>query len=149
MKRNIPTVIQNYKIVRLCVEVFLAATAGMVVVVLPILIGGEHRHNSAVFIPVIGNAVEDVKLYTLGFLFVLGLVIGIFGRAPVLLVGSATMLAFPIWSLIDMLVGGTGHDLWPMEWFFYGVESLPGLAGAVIGRVAKRWWIKRRSLHNN
>src|SRR5258706_11404583 len=130
--------IHYYRIVRLGAEIIFSALVGMAIVVLPVLIDGRHSQNSAVFFPLIGNAVEDITFFTLGILFLLGLLLGIFGQGTVLLIGSATMLVFPMWSLTDMLAGCTGHDLWPMEWLFFGIESFPGLVGAIIGRVLKR-----------
>jgi hypothetical protein len=110
----------------------------MVVIVLPVLITQPRSISSAVFLPVVGEAIEGIKLYSFGLLFAAGFVLGVFGRGPVFLIGPATMLAFPLWSAIDMLAGGTGHNLWPFEWFFYLVESLFGLVGAAIGRSVKR-----------
>lgn len=134
---------ESPKIARLCVEVVLAATAGMAAVVLPVVADPLHPHYPAAFLVFIADAVEGMKLYSLGLLVVVGLLLGLFGRGPVLLLGPATMLLFPIWSAADMLAGSTGHNLWPIEWFFYGIESLFGLLGAGIGRGVKRMISKR------
>ena len=75
---------------------------------------------------------ENVLLVS-AILFGIGVTFGLLGRAPVMLTGPATMAALLAWSVVDMALGGE-HNLFPIEWFFYGILSLCGLAGAVLGR---------------
>jgi hypothetical protein len=91
------------------------------------------RHYSAAFLPFVRDAVEGMRPYSLALLFGIGVIFGLLGRAPVWLTGPATMVAFPAWSIVDMALGGD-HNLFPIEWFIYGVFSLFGLAGGVVGR---------------
>jgi hypothetical protein len=77
-------------------EVFLAAVAGMAVIVLPVAADPLHTHYSAAFLPFMRDAVEGMKLYSLGLLVGVGLLLGFFGRGSVLLTGPATMLLFPV-----------------------------------------------------
>jgi hypothetical protein len=132
------------KFIIFSLEVFLAAAAGMTIIVLPVIINGNHAKNSAVFLPVVATAVENMSFSTFGYLFILGLLLGLLTRTPFLIIGPAVMLFFPIWSLIDMIAGSDSHNLWPIEWFSYAIESLSSLAGAAMGRIVKRLWIKRR-----
>jgi len=77
-----------------------------------------------------------MKPYSLALLFGIGAIFGLSGRAPVWLTGPATMAAFPAWSVLDMALGND-HNLFPIEWFIYGLFSLCGLAGGVVGRRAR------------
>jgi hypothetical protein len=118
---------------RVAVEMALAAAAGFCAYVLPVALDPDARHYEAAFLPFVRDAVEGVKPYSLAILFAIGVTFGLLGRAPVKLTGPATMAAFPVWSVVDMALGGD-HNLIPIEWFFYGIISLCGLAGAVVGR---------------
>jgi len=110
----------------------LAAVAGFCAYVLPVALDPAARHYDAAFLPLVRDAVEGMKPYSLALLFGIGIIFGLLGRAPFWLTGPATMAAFPIWSAVDMALGGE-HNLFPIEWFIYGVVSLCGLAGGVVG----------------
>jgi hypothetical protein len=114
-------------------ELLIAAAAGFCAYVLPVALDPGVRHYDAAFLPFVRDAVEGMKPYTLLLLFGIGAIFGFIGRAPAWLAGMATMAAFPVWSAADMALGGD-HNLFPIEWFIYGVISLFGLAGAVIAR---------------
>jgi len=118
---------------RVALEIFLAAAAGFCAYVLPVALDPAARHYEAAFLPFVRDAVEGMKPYSLALLFGIGVIFGLLGRAPVWLTGPATMAAFPTWSVLDMAFGGD-HNLFPIEWFLYGVFSLCGLAGGVVGR---------------
>ena len=126
----------NVKPQRVAVEIGLAAATGFCAYVLPVALDPDARHFDAAFLPFVRDAVDGVKLYSLAMLFGIGVVFGLFGRASVWLTGPATMAALPVWSFVDMVLGGE-HNLFPVEWFIYGVFSLCGLAGGVVGRRAR------------
>jgi hypothetical protein len=118
---------------RVALEMLLAAAAGFCAYVLPVALDPAARHYEAAFLPFVRDAVEGMKLYSLALLFGIGVIFGLRGRAPVWLTGPATMAAFPIWSIMDIAFGGD-HNLFPIEWFIYGVFSLCGLVGGLVGR---------------
>ena len=122
---------------RVTAEILLAAAAGFCAYVLPVALDPATQHYEAAFLPFVRDAVEGMKDYTLGLLFGIGFLFGLLGRASVWLTGPATMVAFPAWSLLDMALGND-HNLFPIEWFIYGVFSLCGLAGGIIGRRARQ-----------
>jgi hypothetical protein len=121
---------------RVAVETLLAAAAGFCAYVLPVALDPTSRHYEAAFLPFVRDAVEGMKPYSLALLFGIGVVFGLLGRAPVWLTGPATMVAFPAWSVLDIVLGGD-HNLFPFEWFIYGLFSLCGLAGGVVGLRAR------------
>lgn len=122
---------------RSLLEVFLSAAMGLAVIVVPVALDSHARQYDAAFLPLIRNGVEGMKVYSLLFLVLVGCLIGYFGKGSVWFVGPAVLAFFPIWSIIDMVMGGD-HNLFPIEWLFYALESIPGLVGAVIGRAIKR-----------
>lgn len=126
----------DVKATRVATEVLLATTAGFCAYVLPVVLDPSTRHYDAAFLPFVRDAVEGMKPYSLGLLFGIGAIFGWAGRAPVWFTGPATMAAFPIWSVLDMALGGD-HNLFPIEWLIYGVISLLGLAGGLVGRRAR------------
>ena len=105
--------------------------------VVPVALDPGAHHHQAAFLPLMRDAVEGMRVYSLALLAGIGILLGVFGKGPVWLTGPATMAAFPLWSAIDMAMG-EDHNLFPIEWFLYGVFSLCGLAGALGGRVARQ-----------
>ena len=126
----------NVKPERVAVEIVLAAAVGFCAYVLPVALDPAARHYEAAFLPFVRDAVEGMKPYSLAILFGIGVIFGLLGRASVRLTGPATMAALPAWSVVDMALGGD-HNLFPIEWFMYGVFSLCGLAGGIVGRRAR------------
>ena len=117
-------------------ESIIAAFVGIMVVTLPLVLRGNcNRHHSG-FFPVVRDSIEYMEFYSVGLLFLLGLLLGLFGRGRFWIIGMCTMLAFPLWSIIDMLAGGD-HNLFPLEWLIYGIMSFVGLFGSALGRGAK------------
>ncbi len=119
--------IQRVTVVRLYIEIFLAAAVG----------------SAELFIMHLADTYPSCGRYEFIYPLLVGLLLGIFGRAPVWIIGPATMLSMPVGMVVDMFTGGHGLNLWPIALMFYGVLSLIGLTGTAIGRWAKRWWIKQ------
>jgi peptidoglycan/LPS O-acetylase OafA/YrhL len=132
------------RIGRVSLEVVVAAAAGLCAVVVPVILDPGTTHYSAAVLPVMRDAVEGMHLYSLALLVGIGILLGPFGKAPVWLTGPATMAAFPVWSVIDMAMG-QDHNLFPIEWFLYGLVSLCGLAGALAARLVCRRRSQRQS----
>ena len=61
---------------------------------------------------------------------------GVAGRGPSWMLGIATTVTLPIWSVIDLARGGD-HSLLGVEWIFYVGFSVFGLTGAVVARIAR------------
>jgi hypothetical protein len=122
---------------RIAAEMLLAASVGFCAYVLPVALDPAVRHYDAAFLPFVRDAVEGAKPYSLVLLFGIGILFGLLGRAPFWLTGAATMAALPLWSILDMALGGD-HNLFPIEWFIYGLLSLCGVAGGVVGIFVRR-----------
>jgi hypothetical protein len=69
-----------------------------------------------------------------------GLAVGSFRRASPLLIGMCTMAAFPLISIVEIVIDPASHSLLPIEWFLYLLESLPGIAGAYLAQSIRRMY---------
>jgi hypothetical protein len=118
---------------RLGAEVCAAAAAGWAAVLLS-AIPPRPGGTESVFLPLMAEAVELMAPVSILLLFGVGVVAGLVGRGPTVVLGLATVACLPLWSLMDVLSGGRGHNLLPVEWVSYGLIGLVGVAGAVIGR---------------
>jgi hypothetical protein len=84
-------------------------------------------------------------------LFGIGLLFGMCGRFPILVMAPAAGLVFfgysTFWTVMWFCVGAHWFyglcDEWGLEILCYGTMILPVLVGAAIGRGTKRWWINR------
>lgn len=123
---------QNVSAARLCIETVVAAAAGSGELVLMNL----------------SDAYPNVEKHEIVYVSVIGLLLGIFGRGPVWIIGPAIMLYWPVGMLIDLFKGGYGLNLWPISLVFCAAFSLIGFIGVAIGRGAK-WCCLRFRLRNN
>jgi len=123
---------------RVTIELGTAVVAGWATMALPVLLDPGMAHHEAVFLPFMADVVEGMKPYSLPLLFGVGVVVGVVGVGPSWLLGYATVATLPVWSVLDMAMGGTGHNLLPIEWFLYGVYGTFAATGALIGRLIKR-----------
>ena len=125
---------------RTVLEVGLAAVAGWCALVLPVILDPNRQRHRAAFLPFMRDAVEGIQVYSLGRLFGVGLLLGLIGRAPILMLGLASIATFPLWSAIDLVMRSDAHNLLPIEWFFYLVYGFIATAGVSVGRVALKYW---------
>lgn len=92
----------------------------------------------------------NAGIYEFIYPLIVGMLVGVFGRSPVWIVGPATMLCLPIGMVVNLIKdGGNSLNLWPVALMFYVVLAVLGLIGAALGRIAKSvWtkWIKRRAV---
>jgi len=121
--------------VRSLVEILVATGFGFAAIIGPIILDSDLPSQMSFFI-LLRQSIDHMKFYSVGILTVIGFALGLVGRERVLILGPSVMLAFPALSAVDMLFGGE-HNLWPFEFFIYGLLSLIGLVGAALGRGVK------------
>ena len=83
----------------------------------------------------------DFQLVSIPLLFAVGIVAGWAVPRKTWLWGLFTMAAFPPIAINEMMKDPTSHNLWPIEFFIYGLLTLPGIYGARVGcaiRLRKR-----------
>ena len=118
------------------IEVLLALVTGWCALSLPVL-ATDHTHYDAAFLPIMRDVVEGVRPLSLGLLLVLGVCLGAFAEAPTWLLGPASVVSLPAWSVIDMLMGAD-HNLFPIEWAIYAFYALPSTVGSILGRAIRK-----------
>jgi len=111
----------------------IAALIGCAIMVVPVALDSEVRRYEAEIFPIMRTAVEGMKIYSIPVLGLFGIFLGFAFHKPAWLLGLTTMAAFPVWSLIDAILGGS-HNLLPIEWIIYFLTALVAVVGAVIGR---------------
>jgi len=88
------------------------------------------------------DAHPNVGVYEFIYPLAAGLLVGVFCRGPVWLIGPATMLCLPVGTIISAVRGSDGFNLWPIALMFFAALACIGLIGAAVGRRAQRFWIK-------
>ena len=118
---------------RVAIGVLTSAILGLAAVTLPAM----HAHWRAVY------ALPPFTLEKLGIdhfqpisvaLLILAGVLASFivGRGRWLIAGLATMLAFPVIMLVEMIRDSSSHNLFPFELISYAVLTIPALTAAAL-----------------
>ena len=111
----------------------LSALLGVLAVTAPVLLGTRTQLPSAPISGVVRAAVEHASLPSVLGLLLAGAVARYLVAAPVWLIGFGTVAALPVFAIAEMLVDPTSHSLWPIEFVMYGIGSVPGILGALVG----------------
>ena len=125
---------------RIALECLIAFCCGAAVLIVPVALAPEtftHPYPAKI-LPLVATAVERVEPYSFALLVVLGLALGYFTRTSGTLLAICSVLLFPLWSIVDMFLGGD-HNLLPFEWLAYASYALLSLAGIAAARIAKRY----------
>ena len=114
-----------------CGAIALGGTGGMVV---PAALQGLALQHTAGLFPVLGAAIDGMSRYAVLLLVGIGAVGGFFSSVRGWLLGVSSVALLPAAAVCEMVVDPTSHNLWPLEFAFYAVLSIPGILGAYIGR---------------
>lgn len=117
----------------------MAASAVLGCTAVIVAVAGQplQRYEAPLF-PVLRTAWEGANAKTLIFLFLAGLIVGVFRRSPSLLIGVSAMALFPLASVAEMVADPKSHNLFPIEWFLYGLATIPAIAGAALGHQLRK-----------
>ena len=124
----------------LAAVVIVAAVLGFLSITLPpyIIPGKKLVAYEAPLFPFIRTAIENLSISpTAGLLVFSGGVIGYLKPQKWRLLGFSTIVLFPIASIAELIVDPTSHNLWPLEFFIYGMLSIPAILGALVGSKLK------------
>jgi hypothetical protein len=117
------------------------ALAGLGCIMAPpyLLPGGIRRTYEAPLFPALRTAWENLAfLPTMLLLFILGMGLGAALPKSWRSVGISPVLLLPVAAILEMFADPTSHNLWPIEFVFYGFVGLASLAGALAGSLLKR-----------
>lgn len=112
----------------------LASSLGVLSIVLPIFFLPNIKQYDSPLFSIIRTGVEGISYWSFGLLFLSGFIIKIFSQASSLKLGLATMSLFPIMTILEMIVDPTSHNLFPIEFIYYGILSVPAITGAFISQ---------------
>ena len=79
------------------------------------------------------NPVDGMQIMSIALLFLIGAVAGLSVPRKFWLWGLATMAAFPVIAITEMIQDPTSHNLFPIEFFIYGLLMVPAVLGAGLG----------------
>jgi len=112
----------------------LIAIFGLIAVILPVILNlneSIERDDSPLF-PLIRDGVEGISYWTFLFLFFTGFIMKKFTPLEGWKVGLLTMAFFPIVTFLEIISDSSSHNLWPIEFVFYSVYSIPAIIGAYL-----------------
>ena len=105
---------------------------GIVSVILPVLFLPDLKHYESPLFPLLRTGFEEMSLWSFVFLFLAGLIGRLFVNLPGWKIGLLTIVFFPLAAIFEMIVDPTSHNLFPIEFFFYALYSIPAMLGAYI-----------------
>jgi hypothetical protein len=129
-------------------SVILAPILGFIFIVIPpyLIPGGIRAKSNAPLFPIIATAIQNLRFSpTIISLLITGCILGFLRPHIWWLLGLLTMILFPVAAILEMQVAPTSHNLWPFEFFFYGLFDIIAFVGAFIGSRIKNKLIGDRS----
>jgi hypothetical protein len=54
------------------------------------------------------------------------------------------MALFPLATFCEMIFDSTSHNMFPFEFIFYAIYTIPAIIGAAVSQVIKRFVIKKK-----
>jgi hypothetical protein len=122
---------QRITVFRVRAEIILAAVIGFVITI-----------RSSWWDP---DAVID--FYWVPVLLIVGLLFGLFGRSPVLVIGPVMAWSGILAEILDVYHYGFWVGILGFYALFFAIMAVVVILGAAIGRGAQRYWLKRKLKH--
>lgn len=91
------------------------------------------------------NPIDGLQIVSIPLLFAVGIAVGWADPRKFWLWGLCTMAAMPPIAIVEIILDPTSHNLWPLEFFFYALLTLPGILGAKAGSLVRFRSIARRA----
>jgi len=113
----------------------LCSLLGFGAILLPVFLGIGGHSRSYRSAPLLGVGLDQCSFWTIAFLAIVGCIVGTVSKLPVWAAGIGTVLAFPIITLIEVILWPSSHNLWPFELVIDLILTLPGILGAWMGKV--------------
>ena len=104
----------------------------MISILIPVFILDNLRTYDSPLFPMIRTGIEGISLYSLLFLIFSGLIIKSFSDLSSWKIGLASMALFPLAAICEIIYEPTSHNLFPLEFIFYAIYTLPALLGAYL-----------------
>ena len=90
------------------------------------------RLRPAPLFPLLCTSIEEMNLYTIAALAVLGLLGGLLTRLPAFAIGLASIATLPAAMFLEVVVEPNSHNMFPIEFLIYLLMQIPALLGALV-----------------
>jgi hypothetical protein len=120
------------------------AILGMSSIVLPVFFLDDLKHYDSPLFPLIRTGIEGISMYSLGFLIFSGFIVKLFSDVPSWKIGLMSMILFPLAAICEMIADSSSHNMFPIEFIFYGFYTIPAIIGAYTSQLIKSFVIKKK-----
>lgn len=125
--------------------VFIAISIlGMLSIILPVFILPDLKPYESPLFPLIRTGIEGISIYSLGFLFLSGFIVKLFSKIAFWKIGLMSMVLFPLAAICEMIADSSSHNLFPIEFIFYGIYTIPAIIGAAASQVVSNFAITKK-----
>ena len=120
----------------------LASILGIISIVLPTFFIPDLKQYDSPLFPLIRTGIEGISFWSFGLLLLSGFGVKLLSNLSGWKIGLTTMALFPILAIFEMFVDSSSHNMFPFEFIFYAVYSIPAIIGAYIAQGIKKVLIK-------
>lgn len=125
------------------VEILVATCVGPTAAIARLYLGSPVRQYKSPLCPLLRTSIESFDLVSLGILFCLCIIVGLTTtRNKGWVLGVLTMALFPAVAVAEMIVAPNSHNLFPIEFFLYGVAALIATGCVYSGRGVRIWVLR-------
>ena len=113
---------------------FISSILGIISLILPTYFLTELKQYESPLFPIIATSVKGISIWSIFLLAISGFIISLFSKIEGWKIGLSTMALFPIMSIVEMIVDSSSHNLFPFEFIFYALLTIPSIIGAYIAK---------------
>ena len=117
---------------------------GILSIILPVFILPDLKAYESPLFPLLRTGIEGISIYSLSFLLLSGFIVKLFSSISFWKIGLMSMVLFPLATFCEMIFDPTSHNLFPFEFVFYAIYTIPVIIGAGASQVIKFFAIKRK-----
>jgi hypothetical protein len=121
---------------------FLASVLGIISIVLPTFFLPDLKQYDSPLFPLIRTGIEGISIWSLGLLLLSGFGVKLLSNLSNWKIGLTTMALFPILAIFEMFVDSSSHNMFPIEFIFYTIYSVPAIIGASIAQGFQKGFVK-------
>ena len=126
------------------ISIVTIAILGMSSIVLPVFFLDDLKHYDSPLFPLIRTGIEGISMYSLSFLIFSGFIVKLFSDVPSWKIGLMSMILFPLAAICEMIADSSSHNMFPIEFIFYGFCTIPAIIGAYTSQLIKSFVIKKK-----
>jgi hypothetical protein len=117
---------------------------GILSIILPVFILPDLKAYESPLFPLLRPGIEGISIYSLSFLLLSGFIVKLFSSISFWKIGLMSMVLFPLAAICEVIFDSSSHNLFPFEFVFYAIYTIPAIIGAGASQVIKFFAIKRK-----